>query len=88
MQIKPSSKDPTHYANGREKQEFQQKVKKGRSLVTENPAPQERAPWGGKTLWPRPHRNPNPRPPPPTQTAVKRNEAPRGQRGQHFAPAG
>lgn len=43
MQIKTSSKDPTDYANGLEKQELQQQVKKGRSLVTENPAP-KRAP--------------------------------------------
>lgn len=44
MQIKTSSKDPTDYANGLEKQELQQQVKKGRSLVTENPAPKRASP--------------------------------------------
>lgn len=46
MQIKTSSKDPTDYANGLEKQELRQQVKKGRSLVTENPAPKRESPSG------------------------------------------
>lgn len=64
MQIKTSSKEPIDYANGWEKQEFQQQVKKGRSLVTENPAPQERAPWGREG----PVATPPPQPEPPAST--------------------
>lgn len=46
MQIKTSSKDPTDYANGLEKQELRQQVKKGCSLVTETPAPKRESPSG------------------------------------------
>lgn len=90
MPTEDSSKNPTDFASGLEKQVArQQQVKTGSWWVMATPnlgtTTHSGLGGGGVALRPRPHPNPNPGPPPHTQTSEKRNKAPRG---QVSAPAG